>query len=180
MDRLCWEDYFMIQALWARTRSPDSSTRHGAILVDKYNRIIGQGYNGWARGVDHKKMPKDRPEKYPPILHSEENCIANSTGDLEGSTLYVSGPPCTHCWANIIQHRIKKVVYGPIGFPEDSAYADINNGNFPQVVLDMLENQNIEVVRWIPGDIDLIRKQFKHTDAMLKSVFCLENEEREE
>lgn len=159
--RVNWDDYFMVQALWAKVRSPDTSTQCGCIIVDKHGRPLGQGYNGYPRGIDDDKMPQTRPEKYPPILHSEENAILNSTGDLEDATVYVSGPPCTHCWAHIIQKRIKRVVYGPITTSPKGPYTDAKLEDVNQVVKDMLENQDIEVVRWEPGNPAMIAEELE-------------------
>lgn len=158
-NRLVWDDYFMVQTLWSKVRSPDGSTQCGCIIVDKRGRPVGQGYNGYPRNIDDSKMPQTRPEKYPPILHSEENAISNSVGDIEGATLYVTGPPCTHCWAHIIQKGIKRVVYGPVTTSSKGAYVDAKVDGFNQVVKDMLENQNIEVVRWKPDNFMLIREE---------------------
>lgn len=158
-NRLVWDDYFMVQTLWSKVRSPDGSTQYGCIIVDKRGRPVGQGYNGYPRNIDDSKMPQTRPEKYPPILHSEENAISNSVGDIEGATLYVTGPPCTHCWAHIIQKGIKRVVYGPVTTSSKGAYVDAKVDGFNQVVKDMLENQNIEVVRWKPDNFMLIREE---------------------
>lgn len=168
--RLSWDDYFMTQALWAKARSPDVSTQCGCIIVNNRGCIVGQGYNGYPRGVDDDKMPQTRPEKYPPILHSEENAILNSTGDLEDATLYVSGPPCTHCWAHIIQKGIKRVVYGPITTSPKGPYTDAKLETVNQVVLDMLENQDIEVVRWIPQDINLIRTELEDVRMLIMGI----------
>ncbi len=158
-DRINWDDYFMVQALWAKVRSPDPSTQCGCVLIDKHGRVIGQGYNGHPRGVDSRKMPQDRPAKYEPIIHSEENAILNSIGDLYGATAYITGPPCIHCWAHIIQKRIKRVVYGPITTSSKGAYANAQLDDVNQVVKDMLENQDIEVVRWKPNDPELIKNE---------------------
>ena len=160
-NRLEWDDYFIVQALWAKVRSPDSSTQCGCIIVDKRGRLVGQGYNGYPRKIDDNKMPQRRPEKYPPILHSEENAISNSTGDLEGATIYVTGPPCIHCWAHIIQKGIKRVVYGPITTSSEGLYSNAQLDDLNQVVKDMLENQDIEVVRWIPNNYRLIQEELQ-------------------
>ena len=157
----------MVQALWAKVRSPDGSTQCGCVLIDKRGRLIGQGYNGYPRNVDDSKMPQTRPEKYPPILHSEENAISNSTGDLEGATAYITGPPCTHCWAHIIQKGIKRVVYGPITTSPDGPYTDAQLDSFGQVVDDMLENQNIEIVRWVPDNPKLIKRELQLVMALV-------------
>lgn len=161
----------MIQALWAKVRSPDSSTQCGCVLVDERGRLVGQGYNGYPNNIDDSKMPRTRPEKYPPILHSEENAILNSTGDLEGATVYVTGPPCTHCWAHIIQKGIKRVVYGPIVTSSKGPYTDTKLDGLNQVVTDMLENQKIDVVRWVPNNLLLIKDELdKIRQLIMKMV----------
>ena len=174
-NRLNWDDYFMVQALWAKVRSPDTSTQHGCVIVDRHGRVNGQGYNGYPKHVDDGKMPQTRPEKYPPILHSEENAILNSTGDLHEATVYVTGPPCTHCWAHIIQKGIKRVVYGPVTTSNKGPYGKcstegIEPEDFDQVVKDMLENQDIEVVRWKPHDRMLVVDEL---DTILRLVMAV-------
>ena len=164
MERISWDEYFMVMAFWASRRSPDESTKCGCVLVNKNNQIVGLGYNGYPRKVDESKMPKTRPEKYAPIIHSEENAILNCSSSLEGATAYITGPPCIHCWAHIIQKGITKVVYGPVTTAKNGLYADSKLDSLPQVVNDMLENHNIQIVRWQPknkqflnSEIDLIQ-----------------------
>jgi len=149
----------MVMAFWASKRSPDESTKCGCVLVNKNNQIVGLGYNGYPRKVDESKMPKERPEKYPPILHSEENAILNCSSSLEGATAYITGPPCIHCWAHIIQKGITKVVYGPVTTSKVGLYADSKVDSLPQVVRDMLENHFIEVVRWSPENKILLMQE---------------------
>lgn len=162
-SRVEWDDYFMIETLWARVRSPDISTQCGCIIVNQNNQLLGQGYNGYPKKIDDNKMPQIRPDKYPPILHAEENAILNCTGSLEGSTLYVTGPPCIHCWAHIIQKGIKRVVYGPVTVSSNGQYAKESH----QVIQDMLENQNIDVVKWIPINSELIQIELRKILRMM-------------
>lgn len=150
----------MVQALWAKVRSPDVSTQHGCIIVNSDKQIAGQGYNGYPRGVDDDKMPQTRPEKYGPILHADENAILNSNEFLEGATMYITGPPCTHCWAQIIQKRIDRVVIGPIRSKSaDSAH--IEDNPFNEVVQNMLEHHDIEIVQWQPDNSELIQQEIE-------------------
>ncbi len=172
--RINWDDYFMVQALWAKVRSPDTSTQCGCVLVDKRGRLIGQGYNGYPRNIDDNKMPQTRPEKYLPILHSEENAISNSTGNLEGATVYVTGPPCTHCWAHIIQKGVSRVVYGPITTSSKGLYIDAKLEGVNQVVEDMLENQDIEVIRWIPNNCLLIKEELESIRRLVMTFIELD------
>ena len=161
----------MLQALWARVRSQDDSTRCGCVLIDKNNKIIGQGYNGHPRNVDFNKMPKERPQKYGPIIHSENNALLNCTGFLEGATAYITGPPCVHCFAQLIQVGIKRIVYGPILTSPKGLYAETKLDSFPQVVNDMLENQNVEVVKWRPNNLNLIMSEIEKIKDIL-AVLC--------
>lgn len=177
MDRLNWDDYFMIMSLWARVRSQDLSTKCGCILVDTKNKLIGLGYNGHARGVDFNKMPQTRPEKYSVILHSEHNAILNSTGQLEGATAYISGPPCNHCWAQLIQVGIKRVVYGPITTSKDGAYANSKLDSLPQIVQDMLENHNIKIVKWQPSSGKLILRELSSLIQLLRDSYQIYEKE---
>jgi len=43
-DRLSFDDYYMIMALWSKVRSPDESTQHGCIIVGKDGSILSWGY----------------------------------------------------------------------------------------------------------------------------------------
>jgi dCMP deaminase len=161
-NRLSWDDYFMIQALWARVRSLDESTRCGCILVDKKNRPMGQGYNGHPRKVNYDDMPQNRPEKYGPIIHSENNAILNCVGLLEEFTAYITGPPCIHCWSQLIQAGVKRVVFGPITTSKDGLYKNINTDNLHPTIQNMLKSHNIEVVKWKPKNMSLITEELKN------------------
>jgi len=154
-DRVCWDDYFMIQALWAPMRSPDESTQHGSFIVSQDNIPIAQGYNGFPKGCEDEKMPQTRPEKYDVIIHSELNAILNANASLDGAILYVSGPPCVKCWCDIIQSGIKRVVYGPVRSSAHNSTHTKDGLNHPLTKL-LLSMQNIEVVEWKPKNLQLI------------------------
>lgn len=155
-ERMCWNDYFMCQAIWASERSPDESTQHGCIIINEYNVPIAQGYNGFPHGCNDKSMPQTRPEKYKVILHSELNAILNATESLRGATLYVSGMPCVQCWCAIIQTNISCVIYGPVNSKSisDSAHKDDTLDN--ELVQKLLHNRSIVIVKWKPENLNLI------------------------
>jgi deoxycytidylate deaminase len=113
--RPTWTEYFMLEATSALSRSPDPSTKHGAVIVNERKRPVGQGYNGFPSGGDESMYPTTRPEKYVFIIHAEANAVLNCTFPPDGCTLYVTGVPCNNCMKYIIQAGIKKVVYGKIG-----------------------------------------------------------------
>lgn len=115
---MTWPDRHMLEAMLAGTsRSPDPSTQVGACIVNKRNRIIASGYNSYPNGIRTRAFPWDREAdspldtKYPYVVHAEKNAIYNAEGSVEGATLYVTMYPCNECAKDVIQARIKKIVY---------------------------------------------------------------------
>ena len=116
-DYISWDEYFMGISLLSGMRSKDPSTTVGACIVDKNNRIVSIGYNGFVNGCSDDDFPWGREgnfldTKYPFVVHAEQNAILNARGkSLEDCTLYVNLFPCHDCAKNIIQSGIKKVIY---------------------------------------------------------------------
>jgi len=94
------------------TWSKDPSTKCGAIITDKYNRIIGTGFNGFPRGYpDTPEEYSNRENKYNKIIHAEINAILFSTRSLVDCTMYVYPMlPCCRCASIICNTEIIKVV----------------------------------------------------------------------
>jgi dCMP deaminase len=114
MTKIDYHTYFLTMTYLVATRSPDPSTKCGAVLVSKDKRVLSTGYNGPIKGVDDSKIPLERPAKYAHILHAEENCLlayAGSNQDLDGATMYVTGAPCHKCLRMIIQKGVHNIVY---------------------------------------------------------------------
>lgn len=108
MERITWDEYFGLLVQVIAMRSDDANTKIGSVIVDKKNRIISTGYNGTPRGTD---LPKTRPEKYPYMVHSEENAMLFAQGDLTGCRIYVLGMiPCNVCARMMIQKGIEEVI----------------------------------------------------------------------
>lgn len=112
-----WDLRFMELAKHYADWSKDPSTKIGAVIVDDLNRQLGQGYNGFPRGVsDDPERYADREVKYPLVVHAELNAILNCTLPPRGATLYVYPlPPCPECTKAIIQSGIKRVVISKDG-----------------------------------------------------------------
>ena len=114
---ISWDEYFMGVALLAAQRSKDPSTQVGACIVDKENRILSTGYNGFPHGCSDDDFPWNRDEtlgetKYPYVVHAELNSILNASGkSLAGAKIYVALFPCNECAKAIIQCGIKEVIY---------------------------------------------------------------------
>lgn len=117
-DFITWDEYFMGIALLSSYRSKDPNTQVGACIVDRSNKIMSVGYNGFPIGCDDDSFPWDRSAdsdydtKYPYVCHAELNAILNSGGrDLRDCKIYVALFPCNECAKAIIQSGIKEVVY---------------------------------------------------------------------
>jgi len=115
-DYISWDDYFMGVALLSAMRSKDPNTQVGACIVNRKNRIVGIGYNGFPIGIDDDQYPWDNEgdflnTKYPYVVHAEPNAILNSTVSLDDAVLYVTLFPCHECAKLIIQSGIKEIVY---------------------------------------------------------------------
>ena len=104
-------------SLLSAKRSKDPNTQVGACIVDKNNKIVGIGYNGFPIGCSDDELPwegnaeKENDSKYPYVVHAEANAILNSTKDLHGARMYIGLFPCNECAKLIIQSGINEIVY---------------------------------------------------------------------
>ena len=103
-----WDKRFMRLAEHIASWSKDPSTKCGAVIVDRRNRIVSVGFNGFPAGVkDSAARYNDREEKYKFVVHAEKNAILFAGRDLSGCSLYVWPiPPCSQCAAAIVQAGI--------------------------------------------------------------------------
>jgi len=99
----------MSMAIMAATRSKDSQSQYGCVLV-KNKRIIGTGYNSFPRFMPDDILPNIRPKKYPWMIHAEANAIYNSIEDICGCVCYVNGMPCLECLKALYQNRVTEIV----------------------------------------------------------------------
>lgn len=114
--RSSWELTWMSIALqYANHRSIDPATRHGCIFVSENNKPLSMGFNSFPADCEDDKLPLTRPEKYEVIVHSETNAIILSERNLAGCTAYITGFPCPRCFGNMINAKVKTIIYGPIG-----------------------------------------------------------------
>lgn len=94
--------------------SKDESTKVGAMIVDKSNKVIMWGYNGFPRGInDNVSERQERPEKYFWMEHAERNALYNCAREgikTIDKTVVVSFMPCMDCARGIVQSGIKKVI----------------------------------------------------------------------
>lgn len=107
-----WDKRFLELAKLVSTWSLDPSTKTGAVIVDKNNRVLGVGYNGLPRDIkDTSERLDNRELKYKIIIHCEENAAMFANQSLEGATLYTYPfMSCSHCASRMIQLGIKRIV----------------------------------------------------------------------
>ncbi len=116
-DYLSWDEYFMAVALLSAQRSKDPNTQVGACIVNKSNKIVGVGYNGFPIGCSDDDLPWSREgeflkTKYAYVCHAELNAVINSIRvELGGCRIYVILFPCNECTKVIIQSGIKEIIY---------------------------------------------------------------------
>lgn len=124
-DRPSWAQTFgTIAEVWAQ-RSTCTRRQVGAVVV-KENRVIGQGYNGVARGrvhcvdggcprgaLSYSDVPAGSDYNVHPCLaiHAEHNAILDAGIDgCRDATLFVTDHPCQQC-TNLIEHAgIREVI----------------------------------------------------------------------
>jgi dCMP deaminase len=116
LNRPDWDTYFIALAFLSSTRSLDPSTKHGCVITDEHHRILSIGYNGPPRNMHDEQVPLGRPDKYPFMIHAEENAILSCNTSMEGSVAYITGHPCHKCFRMLIQKGVAKIVYGPVSF----------------------------------------------------------------
>ncbi len=105
------DNKYMGLAFWIASFSKDPNTQCGAIIISIDNRPNGLGYNGPPSKIVDSDINWDRPDKYPYMVHAERNAIDHSNGKLDGSTIYVTAPPCPDCMLDIVRNSIIRVVY---------------------------------------------------------------------
>jgi dCMP deaminase len=111
-ERPSWDEYFLDLAEQVSRRSPDPSTKHGCVLVDRGRRVVSTGYNGPVSGLPNEMVPLGRPDKYDWFIHAEDNAVTFARCDLRGATAYITGAPCAACFRRLVQAGIRRIVQG--------------------------------------------------------------------
>ena len=154
---ISWDEYFMGIAMLSAQRSKDPNTQVGACIVNKQNKIVGIGYNGFPMGCSDDELPwgvrkaeNYMDTKYPYIVHAELNAVLNSTKKLDDCRIYVKLFPCNECAKVIIQSGIKEVIY------VEDKYADTDQVKAAKKMFDMsgvkmtklaINITNVEIIR---------------------------------
>ncbi|MBD2426151.1 dCMP deaminase family protein [Phormidium sp. FACHB-1136] len=130
--RPTWDEYFLMLAKLAATRSTCLARPVGAVIV-KDKQVIATGYNGPPSGSEHclelgycyEGLHKctDRKDLPSRAVHAEINAIAQAARrgvSTDNASIYVTLEPCLSCLKSIIASGIREIIYeSPLG-NEDS------------------------------------------------------------
>ncbi|MEB3885964.1 dCMP deaminase family protein [Lyngbya sp. CCY1209] len=121
--RPTWDEYFLMMAKLAATRSTCLAFPVGAVIV-KDRQILATGYNGspsgsvhcTAQGYCYPGLSSCDASKTLPsrAVHAEANAIAQAAKhgiSCTGASIYVTLEPCISCLKLIISAGIKEVYY---------------------------------------------------------------------
>ncbi|EDX77968.1 Cytidine and deoxycytidylate deaminase zinc-binding region domain protein [Coleofasciculus chthonoplastes PCC 7420] len=122
-DRPTWDEYFLMLAKLAATRSTCLAFPVGAVIV-KNKQVLATGYNGSPAGSVHCTeqgycypglsscdVSKDMPSR---AVHAEANALAQAAKHGIATTdasIYVTLEPCLSCLKLIISAGIHEVFY---------------------------------------------------------------------
>lgn len=110
-----WDTRFLCLATQVASWSKDPSTKVGAVLVGQDKRQVALGYNGFPPGIeDTTSRLTKREVKLRYTLHAERNVLDNAAFPAQGSTLYVTHPPCCNCALSIVSKGVSRVVSLPM------------------------------------------------------------------
>ncbi len=122
-----WDERWMATAVQKGSWSKDRSRKVGAVIVDKDNVEVSNGWNGFPRKInDDVEERHQRPAKYLWSEHSERNALYNAARKgraTDGCRIYQSMYPCAHCARGIIQSGIVEVITVEPDW-DDLTYAD--------------------------------------------------------
>jgi dCMP deaminase len=122
-QRPTWDEYFLMLAKLAATRSTCLAFPVGAVIV-KDRQVLATGYNGSPSGSVHCTAQGfcypglsscDASSTMPSrAVHAEANAIAQAAKhgiSTNGASIYVTLEPCVSCLKLIISAGIKEVFY---------------------------------------------------------------------
>ena len=111
---------YMAVAETVAERSHDAETQVGAVLVkNDSGAIVATGHNGFVRGAPDGELPNTRPDKYPYMIHAEENIITQCARygiSMDDCKIVSTLSPCVKCmrllWQAGVTHIVVRDIYG--------------------------------------------------------------------
>jgi len=118
--------YYMGVAIAVREKANCTGNRIGAVAV-LHNRIVSTGYNGVPEGMQNcleggclrcrnpkKRFPSGTGYDLCICVHAEQNVLLSAARfgiAVEGATVYSTMQPCFGCAKELIQAKVKRIVY---------------------------------------------------------------------
>jgi dCMP deaminase len=131
-SRPTYDEYFMMMAYLAASRSTCTRRHVGAVLV-KDKHVLSTGYNGPPKGLRHCDetgclreqlgIPSGERHEICRGLHAEQNAIIQAAVfgvSIKGSMIYVTNTPCVVCAKMLINAGVVEIVYDG-DYPDDLA-----------------------------------------------------------
>jgi dCMP deaminase len=114
-QRASWDEYFMNIANVVASRSTCPRKFVGAVIV-REKTILSTGYNGSIRGMPHCTEVGHMMENDHCVatIHAESNAILQAAKNgvmIDGGTLYVTASPCWHCFKQVANSGLRRIVY---------------------------------------------------------------------
>ena len=106
-----WDYRFVEMAQLVASWSKDPSTKVGAVIADRDNRVISVGYNGPPKNVKDDPFQSENKIRRSVSIHAEQNAVIFARQRLFGCTMY-SFPilACPLCASIIVNSGIRRVV----------------------------------------------------------------------
>jgi dCMP deaminase len=145
-----WNEKYLSIAKEVSTWSKDLSTKVGAVITDRYGRIVAVGFNGFPKHIaDTLHRRQNRHIKYKMTVHAEANVVLIAGRSARKGTIYVHGAPvCANCAGIIIQAGIKRVVATPPCLPaspcEASSESKIDWDEHSRIALEMFTEAGLD------------------------------------
>lgn len=116
-----WDRRFLDVAKVIASWSKDPSKKVGCVVVNQERHIVATGFNGFPRDIADDERLDTKEEKYPIIVHAEENCVAQAARigvSLRGCIAYTTFTPCSRCARFLIQSGIEECVWPAEEIPD--------------------------------------------------------------
>ena len=155
VDRPAKIDMFLWLAWSIKELSMDGQTQHGCVITNRKNRVLGMGYNSFPRDMDNESLPNMRPEKYPWMIHAEENAVTNCTHKPKKGIAYVTGYCCGRCLRHLWQNGVDTV------YEMDRASSMVGDTDF---------KIKKELMKQVPLKVHIIRPDFTFAKGLIGSA----------
>lgn len=89
----------------------------GCVLTDKHSRIIGSGYNGSPRGIEHCTSTACAGACAPAgsdlciAVHAEQNALLVCCNPEQVITCYTTHAPCLRCTKMLLNTSCERIIY---------------------------------------------------------------------